>query len=91
MMKAKRCHLCGGEPRYIHYAIPQQDLPSAWYESCDFGWEPYVLYKRLECSQCGATVPQLAMTCDEAVAYWNEQKILMRYGEEKVMEVENEG
>lgn len=88
-MKAKRCHLCGGEPKYVHYAIPKQDYPEGWYES-EYGNEPYVLYKRLECSKCGATVPQLVMTIDDAVEYWNEQRLLAKYGEEKVMEVEHD-
>ena len=88
-MKAKRCKLCGGEPKYVYYAIPQQDCPEGWYESED-GLEPYMLLKRLECSKCGATVVQLSMACDDAVTQWNEQKILVRYGEEKVREVEEQ-
>lgn len=87
-MIAKRCKLCGGEPKYVHYAVPKQDYPDGWYESADGFDEPYVLFKRLECSRCGATVAQLTMTIDEAVNYWNEQNILVRYGEEKVWEVE---
>ena len=86
-MKAKRCKLCGGEPKYVHYAIPEQDYPDGWYDS-EYGREPMVLFKRLECSKCGATVAQLVMTVDEAVKYWNEQNILVRYGEEKVWDVE---
>lgn len=86
-MKAKRCKLCGGEPKYVHYAIPEHDYPDGWYES-EYGKEPMVLLKRLECSKCGATVAQLVMTLDEAVEYWNEQKLLVRWGEEKVRDVE---
>lgn len=87
-MIAKRCKLCGGEPKYVHYAVPSQDYPDGWYESADGFYEPYILFKRLECSKCGATVPQLTITLDDAVNYWNEQNILVRYGEEKVLEVE---
>ena len=86
-MKAKRCKLCNGEPKYVYYAIPEQDYPDGWYGS-EYGREPMALFKRLECSKCGATVAQLVMTCDEAVKYWNEQNILVRYGEEKVWDVE---
>ena len=86
-MKAKRCKLCGGEPKYVHYAIPEQDHPDGW-DWSEYGREPMILFKRLDCSKCGATVAQLVMTVDDAVNYWNEQNILVRYGEEKVREVE---
>ena len=89
-MKAKRCKLCGGEPKYVHYAIPPQDCPGGWYESEYGDDEPYMLFKRLECSKCGATVANLAWTCDEAIMQWNEQNILIRYSEEKVMDVEDQ-
>lgn len=89
-MKAKRCKLCGGEPKYIYYAIPKQDYPDGWYES-EYGTaEPYMLFKRLECSKCGATTREIAMTLDGAVTLWNSQKILQKYGEEKVRDVEDE-
>ena len=84
-MKAKRCKLCGGEPKYIYYAIPEQDYPDGW-----DGMEPNVLFKRLECSKCGATTPKLVMSLDEAESLWNSQKILQRYGEEKVRDVEDQ-
>lgn len=71
----------------MYYAIPERDYPEGWYES-ECGNEPMVLLKRLECSKCGATVAQLVMTVDEAVGYWNEQKLLVRWGEEKVRDVE---
>ena len=88
-MKAKRCKLCGDKPKWVYYAIPRQDCPEGWYDA-EYGAEPYMLLKRLECSGCGATVVQLTMTCDEAVTLWNEQKILERYGEESVMDVEEQ-
>ena len=86
-MKAKRCKLCGGAPKYVYYAIPEEDCPEGWFETGN-GPEPYMLFKRLECSECGATVINLAMTCDDAVSAWNEQRILVKHGEEKVRDVE---
>ena len=62
-MKAKKCPVCGGNPQFVYYSIPgSTDDPDGL----------YVLFKRLECSKCGATVAQLVMTCDDAVAYWND-------------------
>lgn len=62
-MKAKRCPVCGGEPQFVYYSIPgSASDPDGL----------YVLFKRLECSKCGATVAQLVMTCDDAVSYWND-------------------
>ena len=69
-MKAKRCKLCGGEPKYVHYAIPEQDYPDGWYES-EYGREPMMLFKRLECSKCGAPYstifnkPEVEGKCDK--------------------------
>ena len=65
MELAKRCPICNGEPQYVHYCIPGST------EDPD---ELYILLKRLECKECGATVPELVMTCDDAVKYWNEIK-----------------
>lgn len=62
-MKAKKCPVCGGNPQFVYYSIPG---------STDDPYGLYVLFKRLECSKCGATVAQLVMTCDDAVAYWND-------------------
>ena len=62
-MKAKKCPVCGGNPQFVYYSIPgSTDDPDGL----------YVLFKRLECSKCGATVAQLVMTCDDAVSYWND-------------------
>ena len=62
-MKAKKCPVCGGNPQFVYYSIPgSTNAPDGL----------YVLFKRLECSKCGATVAQLVMTCDDAVAYWND-------------------
>jgi hypothetical protein len=62
-MKAKKCPLCNGEPQFVYYAIP---------DSTNDPDGIYVLFKRLECTECGATVANLVMTCDDAVNYWNE-------------------
>ena len=86
-VKVKRCKLCGGKPKFVYYNIPKQDNPEGWYGSED-GVEPYILFKRLECSECGATVLHLALMIDDAVACWNEQKLLERYGEEMAHNVE---
>lgn len=73
-MKAKRCPVCGGSPQYVHYAIPGSTKnPDG----------KFILFKRLECSQCGATVAQLVMTWDDAVRYWNDAN---EYGNRPVLE-----
>ena len=62
-MKAKKCPVCGGNPQFVYYSIPgSTDDPDGL----------YVLFKRLECSKCGATVAHLVITCDDAVSYWND-------------------
>lgn len=63
MTLAKRCPICGGKPQYVYYCVPgaMNDLDGL-----------HILFKRLECKECGASVPQLVMTCDDAVNYWND-------------------
>ena len=62
-MKVKKCPVCGGNPQFVYYSIPgSTDDPDVL----------YVLLKRLECSNCDATVAELVMTCDDAVSYWND-------------------
>lgn len=73
-MKAKRCPVCGGTPQYVHYAIPGSTKDPDGI---------FILLKRLECSQCGATVAHLVMTCDDAVRYWNDAN---EYGNRPVLE-----
>ena len=84
-MKAKRCPVCGGSPQYVHYAIPGSTKnPDG----------KFILFKRLECSQCGATVAHLVMSCDDAGRYWNDvnkqgnRPVLERIGVEPCMDVE---
>ena len=55
-----------------------------------------VLLKRLECSECGATVADLVLTCDDAVEYWNSKNkegkraVLERVGVELCRDIEQE-
>lgn len=86
-MKAKRCPVCGGAPQYVHYAIPGSTKDPDGL---------YILLKRLECSECGATVAHLVMTCGDAVEYWNSKNkegkrvVLERVGAEPCRDVEQE-
>ena len=74
-MKAKKCPICGGNPQFVYYSIPgSTNDPDGL----------YILLKRLECSKCRASVPQLVMTCDEAVSYWNDTN--PKTGERYVLE-----
>lgn len=61
-MKAKRCPICDGKPQFVYYAIPGSTKDPDGI---------FVLFKRLECTKCGASVAELVMTCDDAVDYWN--------------------
>ena len=86
-MKAKRCPLCNGVPQFVYYAIPGSTKDPDGL---------YVLLKRLECSECGATVANLVLTCDDAVEYWNSKNkegkrvVLERVGAEPCRDVEQE-
>ena len=86
-MKAKRCPVCGGAPQFVYYAIPGSTKDPEGL---------YVLLKRLECSECGATVAILVPTCDDAVEYWNSKNkegkrvVLERVGAEPCRDVEQE-
>lgn len=85
-MKAKKCPVCGGNPKFVYYSITgSTNDPDGL----------YVLFKRLECSKCGATVAQLVITCDDAVAYWNDinpetgrRYVLEKYGTEMCGDIE---
>lgn len=91
-MRAERCPICGGVPQYVHYAIPIEVAPDEWdfneYEEI----EPTFLLKRIECSECGATVTPLVLTCDGAVECWNKKLdghriVLLRYRTEPCRDV----
>jgi hypothetical protein len=88
---AKRCPECDGEPQFVHFYIAKEDGGHFMIDEND-EVIPSVWLKRLECTQCGATVPELAFTCDEAILYWNARVedggLLRKYGTEKVHYVE---
>ena len=84
----KRCKLCGGEPKWVHYAIPRKNYPDGWKEMEDGCLEPMVLFKRLECKECKATTVQLAMNLDDAIEMWNDGKVLMHWIDERARNVE---
>lgn len=85
-MKAKRCSVCGGKPKYVYYSIPGATKDPDGIN---------ILLKRLECEKCGATVANLVLTCDDAVEYWNslnkegKRVVLERVGEELCSDVED--
>ena len=86
-MKAKRCSVCGGKPKFVYYSIPGATKDPDGIN---------ILLKRLECEKCGATVANLVLTCDDAVEYWNslnkegKRVVLERVGEEPCIDVEDE-
>lgn len=85
----KRCKLCGGEPKWVHYAIPKQDNPDGWeYTGPGGELEPLVLFKRLECKNCKATTFCLGMTLDEVEELWNNGKVVEYWMDEEVGDVE---
>ena len=89
-MMAKRCPQCGGKPKYVYYAVPQDVDPDGW-EFGEYGLEPTILFKRLECKDCGATTVHLSITCDQAIQIWNDGHVLQYIGNEDVSDVEPEG
>ena len=88
-MKVKRCPLCGGQPKFVYYAIPQIKNPDGW-EFCEDGLEPLVLFKRLECKDCKATTCGVDMTIDDAIKHWNEEHVFQFIGSEDATDVEPE-
>ena len=94
MTKLKPCPICGiGKPRMVHYALPMKWNFDACEETEDCLFEPMLTYKRIECSNCGATTG-LSLTCDMAFADWNEEKEdgnrigIVQYITDEDMEVE---
>lgn len=95
MIKAKKCPVCNsGKLKYVYYAPPAKDNPDLWEDMYDTGYSPMILAKRIECAECGATVPSLVLVIDQAIEYWNSMNeagnrcVLQRIGEETVSEVE---
>ena len=72
MTKLKPCPICGiGKPRMVHYALPMKWNFDAWEETEDCLFEPMMTYKRIECSNCGATTAFLSVKIDDAIDDWN--------------------
>ena len=84
-MKAKRCPVCGGAPQYVYYASPGSTKDPDGI---------FILFKRLECSQCGATVAGGGGGGGGGVRYWNDtnehgnRPVLERVSVEPCREVE---
>lgn len=95
-VKAKKCPICEStELQYVYYAPPAKDEPTMWRDMIDVGYKPMILFKRIECKKCGATVPSLTMTIDDALSYWNDindksnhRYVMQRMGSEDVAEVD---
>lgn len=95
-MKVKRCPVCNGaELQYVYYAPQAKDEPTMWEEMVDIGYSQIILFKRIECKKCGASVPGLTMTVDDAIKYWNDinektnhRFVLQCIGAEAVTDVE---
>ena len=74
MTKLKPCPICGiGKPRMVHYALPLKYNPDAWEETEDCLFEPMTTYKRIECSNCGASALTLEINVDTAEAEWKHE------------------
>ena len=94
MITAKTCPVCGSnELQWVYYAPPEKSCPDLW-EFDEDGYNPTILLKRIECKDCGASVGGLSLTCDEAIAYWNDTNslnaryVMQKIGTEKVRNVE---
>lgn len=73
MTKVKPCPICGiGKLRMSHYAFPLKFNPNLWEETGDCLLEPINTFKRVECSNCGATT-YMNTVVDQAIKYWNEK------------------
>ena len=72
MTKLKPCPICGiGKPRMVHYALPLKYNPDAWQETEDCLLEPKMTYKRIECSNCGASTVIVSGNVNTAIKDWN--------------------
>lgn len=95
MKKAQKCPICKStELKFVYYAPRVEDAPEIWEDMVDVGFSPMILAKRIECKKCGATVPGLVLTLDDAVEWWNHinedgsNAVLQKIGEEDVRGVE---
>ena len=74
MTKLKPCPICGiGTPRMVHYAPPMKWNFDAWEETEDCLFEPQFTFKRIECSNCGASTGALEISIDAAIGDWNHE------------------
>ena len=96
MKAAKKSPLCGSSDlRFVFYSIPMIYAPDLW-EWDEDGCSPLILNKRIECKKCGATVPHLCITLDQAIDMWNAQNdegsryVLQKTGTEQVRNVEGD-
>lgn len=95
-MKAKKCPICNSaELQYVYYAPSAKDEPTMWEDMDNRGYSPMILLKRIECKKCGASVPGLTMTIDDALLYWNDinkktnhRYVLQRIGTDDLLEME---
>ena len=97
MIKVKPCPICKiGIPRLVHYAIPMKYDADGWQEVANYVFEPMVTYKKVECSNCGATVVGFQISCDDAIKDWNyedvdgKRRIIVQYTGEEKLEVGND-
>lgn len=80
-VKVKRCNLCGGDPEFVYYSVPQKDDPYAW-DYDEFEVRPMVLFKQIRCKKCGSVTCKYSIACDDAVNAWNEQNLFQLVGHE---------
>ena len=74
MTKLKPCPICGiGKPRMVFYAPPLKFQPQQWEETEDCLIEPKMTFKRIECSNCGASNGALEIDLDAAIRDWNQE------------------
>ena len=80
----KRCKFCGGEPRWLYYAIPKEINPDLWEPAENGEFEPTILLKRIECKNCKATtiLASFPIDCDHLEIDWNSGTILQYWSEE---------
>lgn len=79
-IKVKPCPICKiGKLRVVHYAFPLKFYPDLWEETEDCLLEPVRTFKRVECSNCGATT-YMNSDVEVAVKYWNEEENGVRHG-----------
>lgn len=82
------CPVCKSKKlKLVSYAPSAKDAPDLWELEVD-GFMPLIWFKRVECCDCGATVPQLVMTLDQAEDYWNanNEKTGTRYVMQRIAE-----